>query len=166
MILLLTIIGIVLALFLLTILFGAPYVPSQRKDIDIAFDQLYKLSNSDVLLDIGSGDGVVLRAAAARGARAVGYEINPILVIVSTWLCRKQPLIRNKLANFWQVPFPEQTTVVYVFGESRDIRRMAERVEAESHRLAKPLKLISYGFEIPGKSAVKSVGAHHLYEFR
>lgn len=160
------VLGVVVAIFLLTILVGAPYVPSQRKDLQSAFDELYRLSGEDVLLDIGSGDGVVLRAAAAKGAKAVGYEINPILVAVGKLLSRKDPNVQQKLANFWYVPFPDDTTVVYVFGETRDIRKMAERVGYEAHRLGRSLKLISYGFMIPGKTALKSSNAHHLYEFR
>ena len=58
---------------------GAPYLPSHRRDVARAFDELYPLSSSDVLLDIGSGDGVVLRQASKRGARAIGYEIHPLL---------------------------------------------------------------------------------------
>jgi len=32
-----------------------------------------------VVLDLGSGDGALLLEAAARGARAVGYELNATL---------------------------------------------------------------------------------------
>ena len=39
-----------------------------------ALDAL-NVSPADVLLDLGSGDGVALFAAASRGARAVGFEI-------------------------------------------------------------------------------------------
>lgn len=74
------VIGSILLLFLATALTGAPYVPTQRKELDEAFDVLRPLRAKDTVLDIGSGDGVVLAAAAHRGARAIGYEINPWLV--------------------------------------------------------------------------------------
>jgi len=67
---------------------GAPYVPSKRKDLVDAFDELYPISKNDLVLDIGSGDGIVLREVARRGGRAVGIEINPILVLISKWLSR------------------------------------------------------------------------------
>ncbi len=156
----------VVALFLLTVLVGAPYVPSKRKDVSAAFSDLYPLSDTDVLLDIGSGDGVVLRQAAAYGARAVGYEVNPVLVVVSWLLSRGQPLVHTRIANFWYTDFPVDTTVVYVFGETRDIARMARRVQAEAKRLGRPLQLISYSFEVPGKKPLASTNMHHLYEFR
>ena len=83
------IVCIVVLLFGFVVFRGAPYVPSKRRDIKRAFEELYPLDDSDTLVDIGSGDGVVLRMAAKRGAHAVGYELNPILVLVSRWLSRK-----------------------------------------------------------------------------
>ena len=62
---------------------GAPYVPSRRRDLQKAFDELYRLKKTDVLVDIGSGDGIVLREASRRGARAIGYELQPLLVLIS-----------------------------------------------------------------------------------
>jgi tRNA G46 methylase TrmB len=72
-------VGLVIVLvFCSVIIFGAPYVPTRRRDISTAFDKLYKVGAQDTVLDIGSGDGLVLRAAARRGARAIGYEINTL----------------------------------------------------------------------------------------
>lgn len=157
-------IGLVL-LFGLTVFFGAPYVPTRRQDVRHAFENLYPLSEKDVLLDIGSGDGVVLRVAANFGAKAIGYEINPLLVLISCWLSRKQPRVSTKLANFWQTKFPAKVTVIYIFGDSRDIKRMTKRVQTEVDRLNRPLHLISYGFKLPGKSELASTKSHHLYMF-
>lgn len=143
---------------------GAPYVPSRRRELAQAFDELYPLHETDLLVDIGSGDGVVLREAAKRGARAIGYELNPVLVVVSRFLSRGQALIQTRLSDFWFVQLPAETTVVYVFGESRDIVKMAKKVEEEATRLKKPLAFISYGFMVPGREPVKKVGAYYLYE--
>ncbi len=142
---------------------GAPYVPSKRKDVALALDTLYKLTDKDVLVDIGSGDGVVLRAAAERGAHAVGYEIHPILVIISKLLSKGDKNVQVKLANFWRAPLPDNVTVVYTFGDARDIGKMYTRVQHEATRLGRPLAFISYAFDIPGVTAGKTVGAHHLY---
>lgn len=144
---------------------GAPYVPSQRKELAKAFDKLYPLSENDTLIDIGSGDGIVLREAARRHARAIGYELNPILVLISRLLSRRQPLVSTYLADFWFVQLPPETTVIYVFGESRDIVKMAQKVADEANRLNKNLFLISYGFAVPGLNPVKKVAAYYLYRF-
>jgi hypothetical protein len=144
---------------------GAPYVPSKRRQLAVAFDELYQLGGQDVLVDIGSGDGIVLREAAKRHAKAVGYELNPILVVITWLLSHRQPLVQVRLADFWLTPLPADTTVVYVFGESRDIKKMAQKVEDEAVRLNKKLALISYGFKVPGRQPIKHTGAYYLYEF-
>ena len=156
---------IVVIVFGFVVFRGAPYVPSKRKEISQAFTELYKLDNDDLLVDIGSGDGIVLREAARRGARAVGYELNPILVLISRIISRKEKKINVVLADFWRVKLPGETTVVYTFGESRDITRMAKKVAAEADRLGKPLSFISFGFAVPGQEPLKTIGAYYLYRY-
>lgn len=143
------IIGGIILLFAVTALRGAPYVPTHLSSVRYLFDELMPLSSEDVVVDIGSGDGVVLREAAKRGARALGYEINPLLVGVS-WLLsyRYRAQIRTQLADFWMVSFPPDVTIVYTFGESRDIQKMYRKVQAEATRLNKSLRFVSYGFTV------------------
>ena len=70
------IVGLVLGVFLLSALTGAPYVPTLRKDSQRVFREV--LRSDDVLVDIGSGDGAAMVAALEAGVqRVVGYEINP-----------------------------------------------------------------------------------------
>jgi SAM-dependent methyltransferase len=157
--------------FFLVLLFGfvvfrgAPYVPSKKRDIQKAFDELYQLKAHDTLVDIGSGDGIVLREAARRGAKAVGYELNPALVLLSRLLSRKYPSVKIQMADFWRMKFPQDTTIVYTFGDARDIERMADKVAAEATRLRRELYLVSYGFSLKGIPPVKRAGAHYLYRF-
>lgn len=143
---------------------GAPYVPSKRSDLKKALTRLYKLSPRDVLVDIGSGDGVVLREASRLGARAVGYEIHPILVFISSWFSRHDSRVSVKLVNFWKTQLPDDVTIVYVFGEDRDIHKMFKYVQQESNRLGREIMFMSYAFEVDGTKPVKSLGAHHLYQ--
>jgi hypothetical protein cdivTM_09943 len=74
--------GVILAVFLLTVFFGAPYVPTHKKELIKLFEKL-KLSKNDILADIGSGDGVVLKTASNFSAKSIGFEINPFLVLIS-----------------------------------------------------------------------------------
>lgn len=143
---------------------GAPYVPTLPSETRRVFAKLYKLSAKDVLVDIGSGDGVVLREASRRGARAVGYEINPLLVAISRWLSRNDRRVRIEMANFWRRKLPDDTTVVYTFGDQRDIDKMYARVVEEATRIGKPLWFISYGFRVAGETPDRVEGAHILYK--
>lgn len=155
----------VIGIFLLTAVVGAPYVPTHRKQVRRAFSELRALNRSDTLVDMGSGDGVVLAEALAAGVgQAVGYEINPFLVVISRFRLRgRYQNTRITTANFWRTPFPSDTTVVYTFGETRDIAKMYDRVQSEADRLGREIDFISYAFTVPGKVVLSQVGAHYLY---
>lgn len=152
------ILGGLLALFGVTALTGAPYVPSQRRELRQAFQKLYPLSQNDFVVDIGAGDGVVLRVAREFGARGVGYEINPILVLIARLLHTDV-----RMANLWTAKFPDATSVVYTFGDSRDIKKMYTKVRQEAIRLGHPIAFITYGFEVPGVLRERNFRAYHLY---
>lgn len=157
--------GIIL-LFGFVVFFGPPYVPSRREHIMRLFDELYKLKKSDVVLDLGSGDGVVLREISKRGARAVGFELNPALILLANFISRSDQRVHSQLANIWTTPFPDDTTVLYVFTESRDVRRMIRRIQSETNRLNRQLTVLSYGFAFPDTELVRENTLHKLYVFQ
>jgi len=66
----------------IAILIGAPYVPSSAERVRQMID-LAKIKPAELVVDLGSGDGRILMAAARAGARAVGIEINPVLAGLS-----------------------------------------------------------------------------------
>lgn len=159
------IIGIVIALFGLTAFFGAPYVPSQSVYLRRVFDELKLVTETDVLVDIGAGDGVVLREASRRGARAVGYEINPILALIARWLSRRDEKVSVRLRNFWQVTVPDETTIVYAFSVKRDGQRLIEKMQQEATRLRRPLRLLCLGSPLQAVHLEATFEAYTLYQF-
>lgn len=144
---------------------GAPYVPTHRKDIHKAFTDLYPVTPQDVVVDIGSGDGIVLREVSRLGARAIGYELNPILVGVSRLLCRGYDGVEVRLADFWLANLPEEATVFYAFSVSRDMPKMAKKLQVHADRTGRPVAFVSYGSSLEGKEAAATAGAHTLYHF-
>ena len=163
-----SVIGIVVIcalIFLLTALFGAPYVPTQRKQIESVFSKLRPFKKNDVLVDLGSGDGVVLYEAIRAGAsKVIGYEINPILVLIS-WLRLRSNRGRFTIfwRSFWRINAPSDVSIVYTFGESRDIKKMYDLVQKWSNQSGREIDFISYGFEVPGFNYSKKENAHFLY---
>jgi SAM-dependent methyltransferase len=144
---------------------GAPYIPSQKKYIKLAFHDLYKLTKNDVLVDIGSGDGVVLREASKIGARAIGFELNPILVFVSRFLSHSDKRVHVRLADFWLSHLPDDTTVVYIFSVGRDIKRIQKWMQKETTRIGHPISLISFGFAFKNTEINKITQPYYLYIF-
>ena len=58
------------------------WVPTAPDVVEKMLD-LAKVTATDVVMDLGSGDGRNVIAAARRGARAIGVEYNPDLVVLS-----------------------------------------------------------------------------------
>lgn len=159
-------IAIIAGIFILTVLFGAPYVPSRNAELRKAFKNLYPLNKKDLLIDLGSGDGKVLKVASEFGARSVGVELNPILAFIS-----KLRLQNNKKAtvicrDYFHYDFPAETTVVYVFSEDRDMPKMVRHIEKQAKKIGHPIYLISHAFEVSGYKAEKTYRAYYLYKIK
>ena len=155
------VIYVVIAIFLLTVIFGAPYVPSRSKDLDVALKELYPVSCQDVLLDIGCGDGRVLKKASSLGAKTIGYEINPILAFISK---ARSPKSKIHLKDFRYSKLPLDTTVIYVFGIERIMKSVFKSAKNIARIRQKPVYIISYGFEIKNADYHKKLGAYYLYK--
>ncbi|HEY7219041.1 MAG TPA: methyltransferase domain-containing protein [Candidatus Binatia bacterium] len=65
-----------------------PFVPSPQVVVD-KMVELAAVKKGDVVFDMGSGDGRIVIAAAKRGAKAVGFEIDGDLVKESRENIRK-----------------------------------------------------------------------------
>jgi SAM-dependent methyltransferase len=77
----------------------AVWVPTSSAMVEKMLD-LAKVTPQDLVMDLGSGDGRMIIAAARRGARAVGVEFNKDLVDLSTRTAASEGV--SKLASFVQ----------------------------------------------------------------
>lgn len=159
-------VSIVVLLFGFVVFRGAPYVPSHRREVQRAFDELYRVGKRDVVVDVGSGDGIILRLASMMGAKAVGYELNPALVLISRFLSRRDDNVRVYFSDFWFAKLPSETTLIYAFAVERDMEKLREKMQSEANRLGHSLHVISYGSSMHNHSPIKTLGAHHLYIFQ
>lgn len=157
----LLIVGIVVC-FGSVLLFGAPYLPTLSHQQSIALD-LLALKKGQRLIELGSGDGRMLRAAAQRGIYVTGYELNPLLVVVSyvvTFKYRKQVCVR--WGNFWQKNWPP-TDGIYVFLLDKYMEKLDKKIIQQYNN--KHVKLVSYAFEVPKKRPTKIKDALYLYQY-
>lgn len=146
-------------------LFGAPFLPTRAVWIDDAL-RLAKVSNKDVVVDLGSGSGAVLRRALRRGTkRAVGYEVNPVLALYSRLRLLKygkRAQIYNN--NFLKMDLPTDTTAVYLFGIERIMCPTLDYLRHQKKRLStKRLRVVCYGFELPDVKPIRKDQAMTLY---
>lgn len=128
-------------------LIGAPYAPTRQAAIMKAFDRL-KLGENDTLIDLGAGDGKVLRLAAARGAAATGYELSPIMWAVAWLRTWRLPRVRVKLRNFFREKLPTDTTVIFVFLMPEAMPRL--RTYLLKQNILPTTRIATYTFPFPG----------------
>lgn len=160
------IIGCIIILFGAVAFRGAPYVPTLKRSVKNGLD-LLDLNKDDLVIDLGSGDGNVLKAAAQRGYRALGYELNPIMCIVARLRCAAQKSrVKVLWRDFWVTDWPQDARAVFVFLAGPYMGRLARKLEQEMARRQTPLTVVSNGFAIPGYLPKKISGGMYLYELQ
>ena len=143
------------------IIFGAPYLPTLKKQIEPAFE-LLDLKKGQLLIELGSGDGRILREAGRKGIRAVGYELNPILVlysIINTWKYRDT--VSVVWGNYWLKEWPEADGI-FVFLLDRYMTKLNNKIVRDFH---KPVKVVSFAFKIPEKQPSAQKNGLFLYRY-
>ena len=94
-----------------------PFVPSPREVVDKMIE-LAGIKKGDVVFDMGSGDGRIVIAAAKKGARAVGFEIDGDLIKESRENIRKagvQDLAEIRQQDILTVDFsPASVVTMYL----------------------------------------------------
>lgn len=148
--------------FGLVVLIGAPFLPTLKNQQEQALD-LLDLKPGQTLLDLGSGDGRLLVAAAKRGIKSIGVEANPFLALYSWAITRRyRKLVKIKWRNFWMMDWP-RTDGVYVFLHTRFMVRLHKKIIQDFE--GKKVSVVSYAFEIPGKKPKKTKGGMFLYKY-
>ncbi len=144
------------------LIFGAPYLPTMKPQVDAAL-KLANLKPGDTILELGSGDGKVLIAAAKQGINSVGYELNPLLVVLS-WLRTRKYRKNVKIiwGNFFTKEWPNHQAI-FTFLLPRLMLKLDKKVIQSKH---KPVKLISFAFEIPNRKPIKIDQGVYLYLYK
>ena len=151
-----------LFMFGFVVAFGAPYVPTLKRQQKNALSML-KLKPGQIFYDLGCGDGRLLKAAADTGLRAVGYEINPLLALVA-WLRTRCYGRRVKVVcgNFWKADI-SGADAVFVFLIDHHMARLDKFLTGQFKN--KFVKVVSFGFQVPKRKPTQTRGALYLYNY-
>ncbi|XP_064517185.1 ATP synthase subunit C lysine N-methyltransferase isoform X2 [Pseudopipra pipra] len=123
-----------------------PFVPATATQVQNVLKMLE--NRSGPLVDIGSGDGRIVSyghclpfipclkkviAAAKKGFKAVGYELNPWLVWYSRYRAWRDGVHQNTkfyISDLWKVSFSHYTNIV-VFGVPQMMPQLEKKLEEE-----------------------------------
>ncbi|KAA0719282.1 Protein FAM173B [Triplophysa tibetana] len=114
-----------------------PFVPATSTQIENVLKVL--LTRSGSLVDIGSGDGRIVIAAAKRGFKAVGFELNPWLVWYSRYKAWREGVHHSTsfyISDLWKVSFSQYSNVV-IFGVPQMMEQLEIKLQTELHSSAK-----------------------------
>jgi hypothetical protein len=140
---------------------GAIYDPSSLAEAESMAD-LADVRAGDVAADLGSGDGRVAIALARRGAEAHGYEINPLLVLISRRNVRREGLdgyVFIHWGNFWRADL-SRYALITVF----QVGFVMERLWIKLTRELEPgARVVSHYWRFPGLQPERSQGNIHRY---
>nr|XP_002741906.2 PREDICTED: protein FAM173B-like [Saccoglossus kowalevskii] len=132
-----------------------PYVPATTKQIENVMKAIRGRKGN--LIDIGSGDGRIVLAAAQNGFKSVGVELNPWLVWYSRIMARNLKL--SKQAQFyrqdlWKMNTSEFDNVV-IFGVSQMMSDLEDKLSKELHPHS---RIVACRFPFPTWNAVDIIG--------
>lgn len=136
-----------------TTVFGAPWVPLEPHVVAKILD-LADVKEGDIFYDLGSGDGRLVIAAASRGARAYGVEVDFFrvwysrLCILLFGLSRRATIINQ---NFFKVDLSTADVITaYLLQETND--ELFPKLEKEVKDNA---RVVGVAFNFPAWTPVK-----------
>src|SRR5687767_5026748 len=126
------------------------WVPTPPALVEKMLD-MAKVTPQDFVIDLGSGDGRNIIAAARRGARGLGVEYDSDLV----WLSQQKTTVEGlgHLARFVRGDMYEtdisQATVLVLFLLPENLERLRPKFE----KLRPGSRIVTNGYAIPGWTA-------------
>lgn len=138
-----------------------PYVATERKKIEtiIKFAHIMK---GQIVVDLGSGDGRLLFASARKGANAIGYELNPFLIALTSLHAKLKGLsnrVSVKRENLWKADL-KVADVIFVYGRKKTMQKFEDFVYEKA---TKGARIIVNTNRFPNKKPIKSENGVFLY---
>lgn len=143
---------------------GAPFVRSKPDRIQTMID-LAEIKEGMHVVDLGSGDGSILIAAARCGAYAVGIEMNPFFIPYSRWRARRAGLdhrttfIRGEIKDCRI----DDADVVFLYLLPPLLKKISAKLSLE---LKSGACVISNAFPIPGWTPIKEKNGVFMYRIK
>lgn len=126
---------------------GAPFVPTPSAVVTEMLD-LADVKEGMNVLDLGSGDGRLVIAAASRGAQATGWEIHPLLALWSVIRIYRHGLSGNARIRWGDFRGADivDIQVILLFGIRGKMPSIEKKLRKE---MKKGSRVISYLFQFP-----------------
>ncbi len=156
------VVGIIIFAFTFSIIFlGVPFLPTHKRQA-IKMVELAELKPGMKMVDLGSGAGRLLFLSAKAGAQAIGYELNPFLVLWTKFivlLTRQQDKINVFYKSIYDADISD-VDVVVMFLYPPHMKKMVKKLKE-----TKPGTIIlSYTFALPDWQLIKKEQGIYVYK--
>ncbi len=134
------------ALLIYSSVMGSPYVATRNKVIAEMLS-MADLKKGKLLMELGSGDGrVSMLAGKLYGVKAVGFDVNPLLVFWSNYLAKMRHLknCHFEQKNIFDADY-SKADYLYIFLMPDLIKKLIPKLKKE---LKKGSVIISHGFKV------------------
>lgn len=122
---------------------AGPYIPSHQDEIEELLRNL-KLEKGKVLIELGSGDGRVVRIAAKKyGIKGIGVEMHPLVCMWAKFLGRNEN-VKFICGSFFDMKLPE-ADYYYIYLTPKGTNQVGEQIFL---KLPEGKVVISKAFEI------------------
>lgn len=147
--------------YFIDLFFEVPYIATKRNKIPTII-KLASPKKGETVIDLGAGDGRLLFAFAKEGARAIGYELNPFLILKTNLLIKFKGTknIVFKKENFWDCDL-EVADIIIVYAMRTSMQKFENFVFKNAKNGA---RVIANTNPFPNRKAVKSEDGIYLYE--
>lgn len=141
---------------------GVPWAPTSRRLVHTML-RMAEVCSGDLVYDLGCGDGRLLIAAARRyGARAVGYEVNPVRYLWCQLLISILGLrdcVRVVCDDFFNQDLSDADVVTCYL-----LQRTNDKLESKLKKELRPgTRVVSNTFTFPGLNKIREDGDIRLY---
>ena len=121
--------------------------------------EVAEVKSTDVVYDLGSGDGRIVIAAAKRfGARGIGFEIDAKLVAESKRLAKEagvDHLVTFERKDIFTLDLTPATVVTLYI-----LPNMIKRLIPQMNKLRPGSRIVSHNYAMPGVEPEKTFTAH------
>ncbi|OGD84042.1 hypothetical protein A2165_01850 [Candidatus Curtissbacteria bacterium RBG_13_40_7] len=167
--------------FAIDLIMDLPFVGTKKEKIETIL-KLANVKKGETVIDLGSGDGRLLFAAAQKGANAIGYELNPFLVLLTQIKIHIKDysssevekyknrgtfpqgrtikgLITIKRQNFWKADL-SQADVIFVYAFRKTMQKFQDFIYKKAK---KGTRIIVNTNPFPNKKPLKIQNGIFLY---
>jgi hypothetical protein len=152
----LILLGLLVSFF--TGIFLVPLVPTPKK-VRKEILEIMKLKPTEILLDLGSGNGIFLiEAHLKHGIKGIGYEISPLGIFTSRIYRFLRLGLKNDIAiipnNFLNLPIPTADKI-YCYLNTKALRAL--KIKFVDEEIPRDVIIFSYKYCFPDVKYEKKI---------